>query len=99
MITRGVGPLRLSRPGRLQALLDLCADCPLSDAIDEVFGHLEVDISFQQGHAHFAQCCVDIILGQPAFAAKLLKDGLQAITQALEHSTGLYHPLSHRQEL
>jgi len=71
---------------RLEALLDFSADGPLFDAVDEVLGDLEVDVGFQQGHAHLAHGDIDVILGQLALAPKLFKDVLQAITEAFEHA-------------
>jgi len=71
---------------RLEALLDFSADGPLFDAVDEVLGDLEVNVGFEQGHAHLAHGGVNVILGQLAFAPKLFKDVLQAITEAFEHA-------------
>ena len=51
-----------------QALHHLGAHGPLADARDERLDHLEVDVGFQQGHAHFAQRLVYVRFGQATLA-------------------------------
>ena len=47
------------------------------DALDEIARHLEIDIRFQQGHAHFAQGIGDVALGNLSQAAQIFKHLLQ----------------------
>ena len=54
-------------------------------AVDEALRDLEVDVGLQQGHAHFAQGLLDVLLRQPAESAEPIEDAGQTIGQAIEH--------------
>ena len=53
---------------------DLLADRFELHAGDEVFDHLQGDVGLQQGHAHFAQCGIDIGFGERTAPAQLVED-------------------------
>jgi len=62
--------------GGRERLEDVLADGPLAHALHEAAHDLEVDVGFQQGHAHLAQRFLDIVLAQPAAAAQPVEDRL-----------------------
>ena len=73
---------------RRQRLEDVLADGLLADALDEALDDLEVDVGFEEGHAHLAEGLVDILLRQPAVAAEPVEDTREASGQAVEHGSG-----------
>ena len=60
-------------------------DRPIAHAIDERLDDLEVDVRLEQRHANFAERQLDRLFGQPALAANLAEDVLQAVGEGLEH--------------
>src|SRR5215470_251899 len=56
-----------------------------ADPLDEGLHDLEVDVGFQQGHPHFAQGLLDVLLRQPAKATEPVEDSGQTTGQAVEH--------------
>jgi site-specific recombinase XerD len=56
----------------------LLAQGLLADLIDELLDHGQGDIRLQQRHAHFAHGILDILFGQAALAAQLVKYATKA---------------------
>src|SRR5205085_10254162 len=54
-------------------------------AVDEAADDLEVDVGLQQRHANFPQGVLDVVLAQPAMAAKSIEDRGQSCAQRVEH--------------
>ena len=54
-------------------------DGTLLDALHEILNDLEIDVCFEQRHAHLAHRIVHVVLGQFAVSAHFLKDALQAV--------------------
>ena len=55
---------------RRQAAQDVLPHRPVADAIDERLDDLEIDVRFEQRQPNLAQRGLDVVFGQPAFAAK-----------------------------
>jgi hypothetical protein len=53
--------------------------------LDEAAHDLEVDVGLEECNADFAECGLDVVLGQPAVAAQLVEDALQSCAEAVEH--------------
>ena len=64
---------------------DLLADGPLAHLVDEGFDHVEGDIGFQQGDAHFAQGGVDVALFKGAAPLQPLEHIAELAAQSVEH--------------
>ena len=58
---------------------------PRLDAFDELFDDFEIDVGFEQRHAHFAQGGLHVFGGEASFAAQVLEDTLQFVGQIIEH--------------
>jgi len=71
-------------PGR-QRLEHVLPDRLDADPVDEALHDLEIDVGLQQGHAHFAQGLLDVLLRQPAESAEPIEDAGQTVGQAIEH--------------
>ena len=71
----------LCRRERIEHLLP---DGSLLDALHKVLDDLEIDVCFQQRHAHLAHRLVHVVLGQLAVPAQLLEYPLQAVRQILK---------------
>jgi len=67
------------------ACVDLFAERPLLDGREEVLHHREVDIGFEQRHAHVAQRLIDVLLGQLSHAGELLAGAGESLGQCFEH--------------
>jgi len=70
---------------RRHAFDDFLADGAFANHFDEVTGHGQGDVGFQQGLAHFAQGPIDITLAQRAAPGKLVEYRSQTVCQAIEH--------------
>ena len=55
------------------------------DAVDQLFDHFEVDVSFEQREADFAQGFGNVFLAEPGLAAERLEGALQLFLKILEH--------------
>ena len=62
---------------RTQALQHFLADRLRPHRIGELLDDLEIHVGFEQRDADFLQGFVDVLLGEPAFAAKIFEDALQ----------------------
>ncbi len=69
----------------LDALNDFLAQGLGFDALDEIAGHLEIHVGFQQRHAHFAQGFPDVFLGDFSEAAQVPERILEFAAQSIEH--------------
>ena len=67
-----------------EALHHLAAHGAVGDFLGELFGHLVVDIGFQQGQAHFPHGFLYVRLGELALAAQLFKGIAKLFRQTLE---------------
>ena len=72
---------------RRQRLEHVLADGLLADAVDEALDDLEVDVGFEEGHAHLAEGLLDVLLRQPAESAEPVEDTREATGQAVEHGS------------
>ena len=64
---------------------DFLADGLDADLLDEVFGDVEVDVGFEEGHADFAQGFGDVLFGEHTLAPEVLEGALQFVCQILKH--------------
>ena len=78
---------------------DVLADGPVGDAADELLDDLEVDVGRKEGHAHFPQAFLDVLLAQPPLAAELAEDVADGFRQGLEHRGSLSEFLRRRRQL
>ena len=60
--------------------------------LDEVLGDLEVDVGFEQRHAHVAQRLLDVRLGDPAGAADLAEHSFELVGERIEHGWATWTP-------
>ncbi len=74
---------------RTQAAGHLSAHGPFAHPLDKAAYHGQRDVGFQQRPAHVAQRLGDVVLGETPAPAHLVGNGLQAITEVVEHSGGL----------
>jgi hypothetical protein len=72
----------------LDAAHDLLADGLLFHRLDEIPGHLEIDIGFEQGHAHLAEGVRDVVLGDFAETAQVFERLLKFAAERVEHGRG-----------
>ena len=56
-----------------------------ADVLDQVAGHVEVDVGLEQGDADFAQGLGDVFFAQRALAAQVLEGALQFFGKVLKH--------------
>jgi hypothetical protein len=69
----------------LDALDDFLTERFGFDLFDEIAGDLELDVSFEQGHANLTQGVAYVGLGDFAQAAQVAEGGLQFAAQRIEH--------------
>lgn len=70
----------------LNALHHLLAEGFCFDLLDEIPGHLEIDIRLQQRHAHFPQGPAHVVLRNFAQPAQIAKRVLKFLAQRIEHA-------------
>jgi hypothetical protein len=70
---------------RGQALQDLLVRRLVPHAVDERLDDLEIDVSLEQREPDLAQRGLDVLFGQPDFAAQRLKGVLNAAAERFEH--------------
>src|SRR5690606_16364266 len=68
-----------------QALEDLRADRPLTDAGDEVLDDLVVDVSLEEAQPDLAHGGLDVGLADAATAGQVAERPAQSLAQAVEH--------------
>ncbi len=78
------------RLSRGQALRDLGADGALLDLVDEVLDHRQGHVGLEQGHAHFAQSVLDVVLGQLGLAGDMAKRLREAVCKVFEHARSFH---------
>ena len=61
--------------GKLQH--DFAADGLLADVGEELIGHADVDVAFEERFANFGECDVEMLFGQLALAAEILESALK----------------------
>ena len=71
----------------VNALNDLLPDGLDLHLLDEVAGHLEVDIRFQQCHADIAQGVRNVGIGNFAETTQVAKGVLQLAAEGFKHKT------------
>jgi hypothetical protein len=70
---------------RLDALDDFLTEGLGFDLLDEIAGDFELDIGFEQRHAHLTQGVANVGLGDFAQAAQVAEGGLQFAAERIEH--------------
>ena len=78
------------RLSRGQALRDLGTDGALLDLVDEVLDHRQGHVGLEQGHAHFAQSVLDVVLGQLGLAGDMAKRLREAVCKVFEHARSFH---------
>ena len=71
-----------------EASQNVLTDRAFADPGQEVLDDLEVDVGFEERHAHVAQGFVDIRLGDLPGAADTAKDVFEFVGEGVEHSGG-----------
>jgi hypothetical protein len=56
---------------------DFAADGLLADVREELVGHSDVDVAFEEGFANFDESGVEMLFGQLALAAEILERALE----------------------
>ena len=74
---------------RIQVADDLLPERGLFDLGDEFFDDRQRNVGFEQGHAHFAQCILNVAFGQACLAAQILDDAGKALREIFQHD--LFH--------
>ena len=64
----------------------VAARCPLLHSRREVPGNPEVDVRFEQGEAHLAQCLVYVFVGEAPLIANAGEDRRQLVRERVEHA-------------
>ena len=70
---------------RRQCVEHILPDGAFLHLLDEILDNLEIDVGFEERHAHLAHRLVYVVLRQLAMPAQLLERLLQAIRQALKY--------------
>ena len=65
--------------------MDLGADGPRLDRVDELLDDRQRDVGLEQRHPHLPQRVADVLLGQAAAAAQALDDGGKSGGELVEH--------------
>src|SRR5208283_2207003 len=55
------------------------------DVLDKIANDLDIDVSFEQRKANFAQRILDIALGDAALAFKFFEDAFEAVAERVKH--------------
>jgi len=74
-------------PG-IEAALDLDTHGAVAHMVDKVLDDRQGNVSFQQGHAHFAQGFLDIVFGEMSLAANFSQAEGKSVAEGFKHGHG-----------
>jgi hypothetical protein len=70
---------------RREAAQNILPHRAITNPVDERLDDLEIDVRLEQREPNLAQRSLDVLFGEPRFAAKGLEDVLEACTERVEH--------------